>query len=130
MAVWIAVARLRRLRPARETHRSGADARSIWSNLIGPAEAVPCYKAFWPLRLHRLKLSANCKTFSRGCTGRAWFGLRFDEVHGGGVHAVAQAGWLGAVIEDVAEMRLAASAPDFGAFDAERGIALFDQVFF
>jgi hypothetical protein len=45
-----------------------------------------------------------------------------DEFHGGGVHAVAQAGGLGAVIKNVAQVGLAFGAGDFVANHAQAGI--------
>ena len=46
-----------------------------------------------------------------------------DEDQGGGVHAVAQSRRLRTVIEDVAEVRVAFAAQDFGALHEERSIA-------
>src|SRR5204863_8826457 len=41
-----------------------------------------------------------------------------------GVHAIALASWSGAVVEDVAEMRLAARAEYFGARHAVRAVGV------
>jgi hypothetical protein len=46
------------------------------------------------------------------------------EFEGGGVDAVAEAGWCGAVVEDVAEMGFALAALDFGASHEEAVVGL------
>ena len=43
----------------------------------------------------------------------------FVELHGGGVHAVAEAGGFGAVVEDMAEVGIAERARDGGAAHAD-----------
>ncbi len=42
-----------------------------------------------------------------------------EKLHGGGVHAVAEAGGGGAVVEEMTEVGFAAGALDCGAFDGE-----------
>jgi hypothetical protein len=56
--------------------------------------------------------------------------LRFGEAHGYGVHAVSEAGGLGAVIEDVAEVGFAATAGYFGAGHAEGSVGGLNNIFF
>ena len=47
--------------------------------------------------------------------GISWSRVSFPgEFEGGGVYAVAEAGWCGAVVEDVAEVGFALAALDFG----------------
>ena len=53
--------------------------------------------------------------------GRASFHGEFE---GGGIDAVAEAGWCGTVVEDVAEMGFALAALDFGASHEEAIIGL------
>jgi hypothetical protein len=53
-----------------------------------------------------------------------------DELQGSGIHAVAQAGGLRAVREDVAEMGVALAAEHFGAFHAKAAVGLLDDVLF
>ena len=48
-----------------------------------------------------------------------------NKVHGGGVHTVAHAGRLRAVIEDMAEMSFALFAGDFGTDHAEAAVRRF-----
>lgn len=60
-----------------------------------------------------------------------FFGLGlFPKIQGGGVDAVAEAGWRGAVFEDVAEMPVAAVADDFGSDCEEASVGLFADVVF
>src|SRR5262249_19027763 len=51
-----------------------------------------------------------------------------DELEGDGVHAVAQAGGLGAVVEDVAEVSAAAGAEDLGALHAVGAVGVLVDV--
>ncbi len=55
---------------------------------------------------------------------------QFDEAHGCGVHAVAQTGGSGAIVEGVAEMRVAEAAGDGGTDHHQASIDLIDYVFF
>lgn len=54
----------------------------------------------------------------------------FSKLQGGGVDAVAEAGWRGAVFEDVAEMAVAAVADDFGSDGEEASVWFFADVIF
>src|SRR5487761_2056331 len=53
--------------------------------------------------------------------------LSLLELERGGVHAIAEAGGLGAVVEDVAQVAATAGAEDFGAGDAGRVIGTLDD---
>src|SRR5580698_36198 len=68
-------------------------------------------------------------TESRGRTVFRSRRLReLHKVHCCRVHAVAQAGWPRAVIEHMAEVRVAAAAGDGGAVHSHAGIVSFDNV--
>src|ERR1700687_2559943 len=54
----------------------------------------------------------------------------FGEAQGYGVHAIAQAGGRGAVVEYVTQVGIAETARDGGADHAEAGIAGFQNIFF
>ena len=62
--------------------------------------------------------------------GISWSRVSFPgEFEGGGVDAVAEAGWCGAVVEDVAEVGFALAALDFGPPHEEAVVGLgFDVV--
>src|SRR5580700_10925444 len=53
----------------------------------------------------------------------------FDETERQRVHAVAESSWPGAVVEDVAEMRVAEAAGNRGALHAERRVRDFEHIF-
>jgi hypothetical protein len=72
-----------------------------------------------PTRPHpKVSVGSRGGSSSPGCfsSRRLLFGFFFrHEVEGGRVHAVAQAGGFGAVVEDVAEVGVAFAAEDFGS---------------
>ena len=53
-----------------------------------------------------------------------------DETKSGGIDAVAQTARAGAVIENVAEMRITFRATYFGAFHSQSAVRFFDNIFF
>ena len=63
------------------------------------------------------------------CVFRGFCGFRlFSKLQGGGVDAVAEAGWRGSVFEDVAEVAVATVADDFGSDCKEASVGLFADV--
>ena len=56
--------------------------------------------------------------------------VRFDELKRGGIHAVAQASWFGAVVENVSEVRIASLAKHFVSLHPVTVISLGLDIFF
>lgn len=85
----------------------------------------------WPVGFF-LPPDLNLSLILRILLSFAWFcgfGL-FAKLQGGGVDAVAEPGWRGAVFEDVAEMAVAAVADDFGSDGEEASVGFFADVVF
>src|SRR5580658_1611354 len=75
--------------------------------------------------LHKMPLKNRC-----GATVSLTSCPRRNEMHRGGVHAIAQSGWLWAIVEYVPEMRVAERARHFRAGHHQTIVSALDDIFF
>src|SRR5689334_19100236 len=108
-------------------------AASIDSASSGPSSPGSSSASTTPPRISRFLLRAgppspSCRLPPRTTSGRASLAIALVEIERGRVDAVTQPGGVRAVLEHVAEVRIAAAALDLGADHAVADIAVLRDV--